>query len=145
VRAARVGNNVGVETAFAVDEEPLAWKEIERLMSDSSLLLAISPSFIQHLPQQYIERHRICGWAELAKWTLPVRSAIQHGVVIHRGDLLLAEHVCRGVLTRGEYGQGLSSNKSPGPIELARTMVWAVHLVLTPDPPRQHKPSIAFG
>jgi phage terminase large subunit-like protein len=145
VRAARVDDHVMVETAFSVDQEPAMWDIVDQaLAGDRKLALTVTPGLIQHLPERWGERTKLVGFAEVARWTIPVRAAIQNRQVRHRGDVLLAEHVNRAVLSRTESGQGISSNRSPGPVELCRAMVWAVHLTLTPTVVRA-KPSIAFG
>jgi hypothetical protein len=53
--------------------------------------------------------------------------------VRHTGNQTLAEHVNRAVGVRTAQGFVLSSQKSPGPIEAARCMVWAVSAVSRPQ------------
>jgi hypothetical protein len=46
---------------------------------------------------------------------------------------VLAEHVNRAVGVKTAQGYVVSSQKSPGPIELARCLIWAVALVSRPQ------------
>ena len=59
-----------------------------------------------------------------------VRQAILEGRVKHTGEQLLAEHVGRAVAARTQGTIALASNRSAGPIELARCLVWAVGISL---------------
>jgi len=61
-----------------------------------------------------------------------VRGMILEDRVIHTGHRSLAEHVQRAVLVKTAQGAVLSSQKSPGPIEIARCAVWAISLVSKP-------------
>jgi hypothetical protein len=45
---------------------------------------------------------------------------------------MLAEHIQRAVAVRSQGSVALSSQRSPGPIELARLAVWAVALASRP-------------
>jgi hypothetical protein len=59
---------------------------------------------------------------------------VLEGRVTHHGHLLLAEQVQRAVIVRTAGGNiVLSSQKSPGPIELARAMCWSVALASKPQ------------
>ena len=49
------------------------------------------------------------------------------------GEKLLAEHVERAVMIKHQGSVALSSTRSPGPIELARCMVWAAALESRPS------------
>jgi hypothetical protein len=68
---------------------------------------------------------------------------IVEGKATHRGQRTLTEHVSRAVMARTPHGQVLSSQKSPGPIELARCMVWAV--ALSSRPTIRTKPILAVA
>jgi hypothetical protein len=84
------------------------------------------------------------GYRELGMWTGLVRALIAERRVAHRGDQLLTEHFARAVAVRTEHGQGLSTARSPGPIEAARCGVWATALVTAP-PVVRHKPVLAYA
>jgi hypothetical protein len=68
----------------------------------------------------------------LAKFTSTVRGMIAAGTVAHHGEATLTEHVARAVASRSEGGLALSTARSPGPIELARCLVWSVALASRP-------------
>jgi hypothetical protein len=61
-----------------------------------------------------------------------VRALVLEERLVHVDQRNLAEHVGRAVLTRSQNSMALSSQKSPGPIELARCMVWAAGLAAKP-------------
>jgi hypothetical protein len=48
--------------------------------------------------------------------------------LVHTGEAMLSEHVQRAVLVRTQGSIAVSSQKSPGPIELCRTMIWSATL-----------------
>ena len=57
---------------------------------------------------------------------------IADGRLVHTGEAMLAEHVNRAVIVRTQGSVAVSSQKSPGPIELCRTMIWAAALSARP-------------
>jgi phage terminase large subunit-like protein len=111
---------------FMVDTEDACWAEIGRVMADTQTALVITPSLHLHLPTILERRTTTVGYGELLKYSGLIQKMILEGKVRHRGELALAEHVNRAVLTKTGSGVVLSSQKSPGPIELARCMVWAI-------------------
>ncbi len=111
---------------FMVDTEDLMWQEIERVMADTSVRLVITTALHLHLPPNLERRTSVIGYGELLKYSGLIQKMIVEGKVRHRGELSLAEHVNRAVLTKTGGGVVLSSQKSPGPIELCRCMVWAI-------------------
>jgi phage terminase large subunit-like protein len=134
VQAWPSSGQVQVRTRIVANTEPELWDQVRELANtDPALTFTFTPSLEHHVPPELARRARTVGYAELGRWTIPVRSAITAGqVAADPADHLLAEHVARGVLSRSEHGQALSSKRSPGPIELARCMVWAVALVQRP-------------
>jgi hypothetical protein len=112
---------------FMVDTEDDMWAEIERVMTDTTVNMVITPALHLHLPKTLERRTTVIGYGELLKYSGLIQKMIIEGKVRHRGELSLAEHVNRAVLTK-VHGSGvvLSSQKSPGPIELCRCMVWAI-------------------
>jgi hypothetical protein len=66
--------------------------------------------------------------SEQYTYTPIVRSLVLEERLVHADQQNLAEHVGRAVLIRSQNSMALSSQKSPGPIELARCMVWAAGL-----------------
>ena len=84
------------------------------------------------------------GYAELLKWTASAKAMIVEDRCRHTGDLSLAEHIGRAVSVKSGNGLVvLSSQKSPGPIELARCAVWG--MMLASKPTARAKPAMAFG
>jgi hypothetical protein len=105
--------------------------------------ITVTPALELHLPPTLRPKVSVVGIRELARWTVTVRSMILAGQVTHDGSTMLAEHVNRAVLSRTEGGMALSSTRSPGPIELARCLVWSVALASRPT--WRHKPAIGTG
>ena len=83
------------------------------------------------------------GYSELATHTATIRRLIIEGRVVHTGEQMLLEHVDRAVGVSSQRGYALSSQKSSGPITLARCMVWAGALVARPT--QKAKAAIAFS
>ena len=71
-----------------------------------------------------------------------LRRLILEGRLRHDGSNALAEHVGRAVAVKTQNSTVLSSQKSPGPIELARCMVWAAAIAARPT--QKVKPAFAF-
>jgi len=135
-------NGAHVSVAFVVDDEPAFWRETDDLMRTfPALRLAVTPSLDVHLPERWRARTTVVGFKEIATWTALVRSAILDGRVHHDGSVALSEHVSRAVAVKTQGGLAISSHKSPGPVELARCLVWGVALATTPTTRR--RPMIA--
>lgn len=129
VRAVRRDDRkIQVATEFVVDNEDALWAEVERIMADRTITLAVTPTLEIHAPRAFNARTKTVGYGELLKWTALARAMINEGKIEHGGELALAEHVSRAVLAKQSGQLVLSSQKSPGPIELARCLVWAVAL-----------------
>ena len=142
IRAAMSEGHVILETAFSVDSEAQMWGEVVRIMADPKIMLGVTPSLEIHTPPDLRRRMTIVGYAELIKWTAMARSMIVEDRVRHTGDIGLAEHMGRAVAVKTNQSIVLSSQKSPGPIELARCAVFAI--ALESRPAQQKKPMIAF-
>jgi hypothetical protein len=108
------------------------WSEIERVLTDKTVRLAITPTLELHLPPRYASRYTLVGYGELLKYTALARAMILEGKVCHYGQRNLDEHMYRAVMKKTAQGAVLSSQASPGPIELARCSVWAIALVSRP-------------
>lgn len=132
VRAVESDNRVIVTTEFVCETEAEMWDEIERVMANQQVTLLITPTLDIHVPLPLRRRTTVTGYAELTRFTSLVRSMISEKRVQHQGDALLADHVSRAVLVKTPTGAVISSQKSPGPIELCRCMVWAVAQVSKP-------------
>ena len=142
IRAAMSEGHVILETAFSVDSEAQMWGEVVRIMADPKIMLGVTPSLEIHTPPDLRRRMTIVGYAELIKWTAMARSMIVEDRVRHTGDIGLAEHMGRAVAVKTNQAIVLSSQKSPGPIELARCAVFAI--ALESRPATKNKPQIAF-
>jgi len=121
-----------VRTAFTVERETECWQQIEKHLENPKISLAITPTLDVHTPPALERRRQTVGYGELTKFTSLVRNMILEGQLAHYGEVALAEHVARAVLVRTQGTVTLSSQKSPGPIELARCLVWAAALSSKP-------------
>jgi phage terminase large subunit-like protein len=126
VRSSVLESKAHVCVEFMVDTEDQMWLEVERVMADTATRLVITPALHLHLPTNLERRTTVIGYGELLKYSGLIQKMIVEGKVRHRGELALAEHVNRAVLTKTGGGVVLSSQKSPGPIELCRCMAWAI-------------------
>jgi hypothetical protein len=132
VRAAEVDGKVIVQTEFVTETEADMWTAISRVMENPEVQLLITPTLEIHVPIPLRRRTTITGYAELTRFTSLVRSMIHEGNVKHHGESLLSDHCGRAVLVKTPSGAVISSQRSPGPIELCRCMVWAVAQVSKP-------------
>ena len=141
IRAAAGPDGVQVHVEFVVDSEEAMWAEINRVLDDGKTTLAITPGLEIHTPLPLRRRTETVGYGELARYTTVVRSMIVEGKLWHDGSVALAEHVQRAVLVKTQATQVVSSQKSPGPIELCRCMIWAA--ALASRPAARAKPAFA--
>jgi hypothetical protein len=137
------GDRVIVKTAFVVESSAQMWEQVVRIMNDPQVKLACTPSLEIHCPPDLRRRMTIVGYAELLKWTSSAKAMIVEDRCRHTGDLALAEHMARAVAVKTGGTVVLSSQKSPGPIELARCAVWG--MMLESKPTTRAKPAMAFG
>jgi len=143
VRAVTVGDTVQTVVEFTVETEGEMWEHVARVMQDHSVSLAVTPSLEIHLPLFTNKRFTVVGYNELLKYTALVRSMILERRVMHSGETMLSEHVNRAVLSKTVQGAVVSSQKSAGPIELARCLIWAV--ALESRPRTATKPLLVVG
>ena len=120
-----------VHPAFVVGTETEKWQMLEQVAGPKTIV-AITPNVDIHCPPALRNRKTIVGQSEIVKWTGLVRSMILDSRLFHCGDNMLTEHVTRAVGARTATGLVLSSSSSPGPIEMARCMVWAAALASKP-------------
>lgn len=128
VRSSMVDGIVTTCVEFIVDNEGSLWTEIERVMADKLVALAITPSLEIHAPLSLRRRMTIVGQAELIKFTGLAQKMILEKRVKHLGQISLSEHMNRAVLVKTGMGVTLSHKSSPGPIELAKCAVWGIAL-----------------
>ena len=128
VRSSMLDGVVTTFVEFIVDNENAMWAEIDRVMADKLVALAITPTLEIHAPLHLRRRMTVVGQAELIKFTGLAQKMIIEGRVKHLGQLTLSEHMNRAVLIKTGMGVTLSHKSSPGPIELAKCAVWGIAL-----------------
>ena len=144
IRAAvRTDGKIQVSVEFTVETEDACWREVDRVLTNPEIQFAVTPTLDIHTPDRYRRRTTTVGYAELLKYTSLVRAMILEGKLRHGGQIQLDEHVSRAVLGKTSGTVVLSSQKSPGPIELCRTLVWASALASRPTSTR--RPAIGMG
>ena len=121
---------VTVEFVCDTYDEMLA--HVDRLAKNQSVKFAISPSIDIHWPVHLERRRAVVGYGEILRFTPRIKSMITERLLWHTGEQMLAEHVQRAVAVRSQNSIALSSQRSPGPIELARCLVWCAALASKP-------------
>ena len=143
VRAQRLGDDIiGVTVEFLADSLAGCWTAITEA-AGSCDQVALTPSLFDIAPPALTRKKVQVGYAELATHTATIRSLINEGRIVHTGEQMLAEHVDRAVGVKTQRGYALSSQRSSGPITLARCMVFAASMIAKPA--TRAKPAIAFG
>jgi len=130
VRVNRGTDHCVATVEFVVDTMAEAWRRIEAAAADPKLVLAVTPTLDLHCPLALQRRRQIWGYQEVTRYTAAVRQMIIEGKLRHTGETMLAEHVGRAVAGRTQGTISLSSQRSPGPIELARCLVAATGLLI---------------
>jgi phage terminase large subunit-like protein len=120
---------IGVTVAFTCDTQAQLWQHVERAAKDPLVQFAFTPTIDLSSPPIYERRRVVVGYGEIIKWTPAVQAMIRERQVIHTGELALAEHVQRAVAVRTQGSIAVSSQRSPGPIELTRCMIFATAIV----------------
>lgn len=133
-RAVMVDGRCMVNLEFVVNTEQQMWDEVARVMQDKSTLVAVTPTLEQHLPPSLNRRFTVVGYGELLRYTALVKAMItEERVCWPKGaNGMLSEHMNRAVAVKTAQGLVLSSQKSPGPIEIARCAIWAIAKVSKP-------------
>ena len=144
VRAAMNSHGkIQVSTEFVKDTLAECYEAVETACKDQTTRLLITPSFEMSLPTRLQRRSQMVGNRELQRWTAPIRALIIEGKIVHDGTMLLAQHVERAVAVKNQGAVSLSSLRSPGPIELARCLIFAATMVAKPAETR--KPMIVVA
>lgn len=144
VRAVQLPDRkTAVKVEFVCDSFVQVMLEVDRLATDPTVKFAITPSIDIHWPVRLESRRTIVGYGEILKYTPTVRNMINEKRLVHDGSAQLAEHIQRAVAVRSQGSIALSSQRSPGPIELARCTVWAAALASRSQ--ITGKPVIAFS
>jgi phage terminase large subunit-like protein len=143
VRAQKMPDGeIGVTVAFMANSVAACWDEIDRIAPECEKV-ALTPSLFDLAPPALDRKKVQVGYGELATHTGTIRQLIHDGRVVHTGEQMLSEHVERAVGVKTQRGYVLSSQKSAGPITLARCMIFAAALIARPR--SKAKPAIAFG
>ena len=121
-----------ITVEFMVDTYAQVMEHVERLNQNPAIKFAITPSIDLHWPLHLERKKVIVGYGEILKWTDPVRQMIRQKLLVHTGETMLAEHIGRAVAVRSQGSIALSSQRSSGPIELARLAVFAAALTSKP-------------
>jgi hypothetical protein len=133
VRAALNGDgNIQVCQQFVTDTLSECWQAVDDVCKDTTTRLLITPAFEMSMPSKFAHRSQMVGNRELTRWTQVCRTAIIEKRVRHDGSTLLAQHCERAVAVKNQGALSLSSIRSPGPIELARCLVFAVSTINKP-------------
>lgn len=132
-----------VGTAFVCQSENELWAELDRVAAGKTFTIAITPTLDAHFPLEYARRKTLFGYGELQRWTSLVKAMIAEGRLAHTGEQALAEHINRAVAVRTQGTTVLSSQRSPGPIELARCAVAAA--AIASKAKWRNAPEIVFG
>ena len=127
--------------AFVADSYQEMIDHVDQL-ANQGCKFAISPSIDIQWPQRLDHAKTVVGYGEILKFTPAVRSLILEQRLLHDGSEQLAEHVQRSVLVKSQGSVAVSSQRSPGPIELCRTMIWAAALATRSN---QGKPALGFS
>jgi hypothetical protein len=117
---------------FVVESGQAMWDEVHRVLEDQAARLAITPGLAALAPLDLSRRMVTFGQSEMGLYTAIVRNMILERRLLHSGQLALSEQVNRAVAGRTGATITLSSQKSPGPIEMTRCMVAAAGLAAAP-------------
>jgi len=132
VRAAATEDGVQLHVEFIVDTEEAMWERIRGALENPNVTLSITPGLELHTPFPLKRRTTTFGYGEIAKYTDLIRKAIHERRVWHDGSVSLGEHMNRAVLVKTAATVVVSSQKSPGPIELCRCAIIAAALASRP-------------
>lgn len=143
VRSVTIEDRVISTVAFTCDTLAGFLDHVTEAMKDSKLQLTATPSLSEHVPLELRRRMTVVGYSELLRFTSLVRSLITEGRLRHTGEIELSEHMNRAVAVKTTAGLALSSQRSAGPIELARCLVWSAAMVSKPTSKAQ--PAVIVG
>jgi hypothetical protein len=127
---------------FLADSLANCWKAVTEAAATCDKV-ALTPSLFALAPTELHRKKVQVGTSELYTHTGTIRQLITEGRIVHTGEVMLSEHVGRAVGVKSQRGYTLSSQKSSGPITLARCLIFAASLVARPQ--SKAKPAIAFG
>ncbi len=128
-----------VVRSFATSDLFTLFDHIEQWQEQGVSMLLCPPVHDRHPWGEDAEGVHLIGDKELRLPMPWVTSLVEEAGVLHNGDLELAEHIGRVVATtnRQTGDRTLNSWKSPGPVFLARALVWAVGYATRPPEVQQ--------
>ena len=145
VRAVNVDGIAHVSVAFEVRSIEEFWRRLaDEIERDRTTVPLVAASLSHTMPANIERVAKLVGRRELAQMTHSTKAIITDKKLKHTNDTQLTDHVCRAVGFETGAGYTLSASKSPGPIELARAMVWAVGFASKPAR-QQSRPVMAFA
>ena len=133
---------IGVTVAFVADSLASCWEQVEHEAA-GCVSVAMPPNMFDIAPVSLARKKVQVGYGEIQTHTSTVRSLINEGRLVHTGEEMLREHVGRAVGVETRNGYAIVSQRSPGPITMARCMVWAASIIAKPV--TRKKPQIAFA
>jgi phage terminase large subunit-like protein len=133
---------IGVTVAFVADSLAACWEQVEHEAA-GCVSVAMPPNMFDIAPVSLARKKVQVGYGEIQTHTSTVRSLINEGRLVHTGEEMLREHVGRAVGVETRNGYAIVSQRSPGPITMARCMVWAASIIAKPV--TRKKPQIAFA
>jgi phage terminase large subunit-like protein len=140
VLAGEANGKTHVQQAFLVWDEASMWEKIIEIMKNPMVSLLITPALHLHTPTNLLERSKTVGYAEILTYTGLVLKMIKEKQLTHDGSQVLRDHVLHAALVKTMNGVVISSQKSAGPIEMARCCVWAASIASKPQ--RISRPSM---
>lgn len=145
LRGERNGDAVHVTYLGEHDTLRKLWADLEqRLTADPSLAAYVGAGLESSIPTKWAKRIELVGRRELLAGTRFARSMIVEGRVTHCGSSVLGDHVARAVAVEMGGGYTLSSKLSPGPVELARCLIWAV-TILGREEKKRERPAVVVA
>jgi hypothetical protein len=134
VRAAlRPDGTIQVAHELSVDRLADLWPAVAGIHARGRPVIALTPGLASVCPPPLNQSTVTVGRIEMQRFTQLVRNTVLERTLVHGGQAMLSEQVNRAVPVSASGALTLSSSRSPGPIELARCMVWAVGLALKPS------------
>ena len=133
---------IAVTVEFVTDTLGACWEKVHE-SAKTCRQIALTPSLFQMAPMDLDKKKIDVGYGELVTHTSTIRQLINEGRLVHTGEQMLLEHVNRAVGVKTQSGYTISSQKSSGPITMARCMIFAAALVAKPT--QKARAAIAFG
>jgi phage terminase large subunit-like protein len=133
---------IAVTVEFVTDTLSACWEKVLE-SATTCRQIALTPSLFQMAPMELTQKKIEVGYGELVTHTATIRQLINEGRLVHTGEQMLLEHVNRAVGVKTQGGYVISSQKSSGPITMARCMIFAAALIAKPT--QKARAAIAFG